>query len=313
MATPRIKTLIGEVDGVEVDRQEFDLTSDTLFFDNTGSNHSDDNAGAAIRKSVHPYDVPSSLPSEDGYLLRWNHNLLRWFGSNHLVHKTYSPKIKIITASNSTIYLSSTDEYVYVIIGTTLGQIIRLPNATTLLPGHQFWIINEASVPITLQDFNGGVPLNIVAQSNVHRVLLENTTSSGVWNVSLGASWLTGKLRDPRPFSMNGTVGNGNWISISELIPSYKYVFTEPVKLIGMEWSNGGGSDRSFDLVFYKNGILAANIVRTYQVRNSTNDYGSAILWDNLFAAGDYMRVMYVDQGNNVSDFAGRFNFEVTV
>ena len=120
-----------------------------------------------------------------------------------------------------------------------------------------------------------------------------------------------GKLRDPRHFAMNGTVSNGNWISVNNLIPSFKYVFTEPVKLIGIEWSCGNGNGKDFDLEFYKNGETVSDLFRIYEIRNSLNDYGYEIGWSNLFDIGDFMRVKYIDQGLNVSDFAGRFLFEV--
>lgn len=231
--------------------------------------------------------------------------------SRNTATRGFVTELQTIVSASQTTQLVSTDPFVCVITGSTLGQIIRLPDATTLRNGHQFWILNESSVAVTMQNYGGTVPIVVAANSNAKRILLDNSTQAGVWNVSLSASWLTGKLRDPRQFKMNGTVGNGNWITIDELLPDYKYVFTEPVKMIGMEWSNGGGTGRDFDLEFYKNGILAGNLIRTYQVRNSTYDYGSAIGWDNEFAAGDWMRVKYVDQGDNVSDFGGRFNFEV--
>jgi len=121
----------------------------------------------------------------------------------------------------------------------------------------------------------------------------------------------SGKLRDSRQFTMNGTVGNGNWITPSELLPDYKYVFTEAVKFYGIEWSNANGTGRDFDLEFYKNGITVTEKFYTYPVRNSTYDYGSIIGLNYTFGVGDWMRVKYIDQGDNVADFGGRFLFEV--
>lgn len=230
---------------------------------------------------------------------------------NILTFKSLVTGRQSIATANQTTQMVASDPYIFETTGSTVGQIVRLPNATTLDVGRHFFFFNEASVPITVQNYGGTGSLIIQAESNAVRVLRDNSTQAGVWSIALSASWLTGKLRDPRQFSMNGTVGNNNWITISELLPDYKYVFTEPVKLIGMEWSNGNGAGRDFDLKFFKNGILAGNLIRTYQVRNSTYDYGSQTGWGDLFNAGDWMRVQYVDQGDNVSDFGGRFNFEV--
>lgn len=231
--------------------------------------------------------------------------------SRILSTRGFATNLTEIVTANQTTQMTSFDAHAYILTGSTAGQILKLPNATTLRVGHQFWILNESSVNVAIQNYDGTLLETLAPESNTKKALRDNSTTAGVWTISLSTSYLVGKLRDPRAFSMNGTVGNGDWISVSELLPSYKYVFTEAVKLIGMEWSNGSGAGRDFDLVFYKNGITASDIIRTYQVRNSTYDYGSATGWTETFQVGDYMRVMYIDQGDNVSDFGGRFNFEV--
>jgi len=255
-------------------------------------------------------DVVSISPI-DGHLIRWNPSTNRWENSSELRHRTYRPLTKFLTTANQTTQMLDTDEYVYVLLGSTLGQILDLPDATTLNIGHQFWVMNESTVKMTLRSFGGSNEESINPYSNIRRVLIDNSTPAGVWSSSVGQNFAVGKLRDPRIFSMNGTMGNGDWVSISNLLSDYKYIFGENAKLIGMEWSNGSGDNRSFDLIFYKNGTGSGNIVRTYQVRNSDESYGFATGWDNLFAPGDYMRVKYVDRGLNCSDFGGRFNFEV--
>lgn len=120
-----------------------------------------------------------------------------------------------------------------------------------------------------------------------------------------------GKLRDSRYFIMNGTVSNGDWLAPSNLISDYKYIMTENLKFYGLSWSCGNGDGRSFDLEFYKNGTDPGDLFYTYEVRNSTNDWDYITGLNYTFQAGDYMEVKYVDQGLNVSDFAGRFLMEV--
>ncbi len=118
-----------------------------------------------------------------------------------------------------------------------------------------------------------------------------------------------GKVRVPFPFIMNGSVGSGNWITVSELIPEHKYIMTKTCKLVGISWSNNT-VNADFDLEFYKNGILVGNKFRTYQARNLT--YGYEEGWSDSFVAGDWFRVKYIDQGDNVSDFSGFFLVEFT-
>lgn len=231
--------------------------------------------------------------------------------SRVLATRGFATDLTTIVSANQTTQMVSYDSHTYIITGDMEGQIVKLPDATTLRVGHQFRILNESSVDVIVHNYDGVADQLLIPESNTLKILRDNSTTAGVWTKSVSANYITGKLRDPRFFSMNGTVSDGNWISISNLLSDYKYVFTEGVRLIGIEWSNGSGDNRDFDLVFYKNGTDVGNIVRTYSVRSSTYDYGYDTGWNNDFALGDYMVVKYVDQGNNVSDFGGRFNFEV--
>lgn len=228
-----------------------------------------------------------------------------------LATRGFATDLTTVTTANQTTQMVSYDAHTYVLTGSTSGQILKLPDSTTLRIGHRFHIMNESAVSVTIQDYSGGDSEILSPESNTLKILRDNSTTAGVWTKSVSQNYAIGKLRDPRTFNMNGTVGDGNWISVSELIPSFKYIFTEAVKLVAIEWSNRNGAGRDFDLLFYKNGIDAGNLLYTYQVRNSTYDYASQTGLSYTFTNGDYMRVKYVDQGNNVSDFAGRFVFEV--
>ena len=117
----------------------------------------------------------------------------------------------------------------------------------------------------------------------------------------------TGKIRFTLSFAMNGVVSNGNWITISELIPAHLYILTVNCKMKGISWSNQN-ANVDFDIEFYKNGTNASNLFRTYQVRNLTYSYENN--WNDLFSAGDYIRMKYIDQGDNASDFSGFLWFE---
>ncbi len=236
------------------------------------------------------------------------------YNVSRILHtRGFATDLTSIVAANQVTSMVSYDSHTYIVIGSITGQVLKLPNATTLRVGHQFYILNESSTNVTLQNFAGVVDQILKPETNTLKVLLDNSTPTGVWTKSVGVNFAAGKLRDPKQFTMNGTMGNGDWVSVSNLLSDYKYVFTEPVNLIGIEWSNANGNDRDFDLVFYKNGIAAGNIIRTYQVRNSTFDYGYDSGWSDEFVAGDYMRVKYVDRGKNCADFGGRFNFEVVI
>ena len=100
----------------------------------------------------------------------------------------------------------------------------------------------------------------------------------------------------------NGVVSNNQWVSYSELLPNVQIVFPVNTKLNELTWANTN-TNVSFDLKFYKNGILDANLFYTYQVRNGTT-YGFQSGLNFTFNAGDWIRIKYIDQGTNVNDFA---------
>jgi hypothetical protein len=100
----------------------------------------------------------------------------------------------------------------------------------------------------------------------------------------------------------NGTQSNGDWISYSELTPSAKIVFPVNSRLNEITFSNNT-PDVEFALEFYKNGTAIGNLVYTWTVNTSPGvdfSYTSGI---NInFVAGDWIRIKYIDQGDNTSD-----------
>jgi hypothetical protein len=81
----------------------------------------------------------------------------------------------------STLTLIASSKMLTVFTGTTTGQIVVLPNATTVQVGHHFEIWNASTAQITVnlnggtlfQTLNPGQRLNIYCQSN--------STAPGVW------------------------------------------------------------------------------------------------------------------------------------
>lgn len=104
------------------------------------------------------------------------------------------------------------------------------------------------------------------------------------------------------PLVSNGVVSNNQWISYSELTPDTKIVFPVKSKINEITWANTN-LNCDFDLLFYKNGTGAGELFYTLQVRASNPGYGYVSGLAYTFAAGDYMKIKYVDQGQNASDF----------
>jgi hypothetical protein len=120
----------------------------------------------------------------------------------------------------------------------------------------------------------------------------------------------------------NGTIGNNNWLGFSEVLPGNQVPIRLPIKcrlkeiqfsysastLIGIPISSNN-VDGHFDL--YKNGLTSpGNVVFQGTFTNDPGGkYFTAINVD--FNPGDFMVGRWVDQGDNPSDMAIVYFFEV--
>lgn len=100
----------------------------------------------------------------------------------------------------------------------------------------------------------------------------------------------------------NGTIGNNDWLTYSSLTPDAKIVFPVKTKLNELTWANSKSSLDS-DFEFYKNGTAAGDLIWTYQLRNTSDDFGYQLSVDLFFEAGDWIRILHKDFGTNPSDF----------
>jgi hypothetical protein len=102
----------------------------------------------------------------------------------------------------------------------------------------------------------------------------------------------------------NGTTSNNQWVAYTDLLPNTPVgPWAVNVKLHEISWSNTT-SNVSFDLEFYKNGTAIGNLFHTLQVRSTNPGYGYVNGLTYEFAAGDYLKVKYIDQGTNATDLA---------
>jgi len=100
----------------------------------------------------------------------------------------------------------------------------------------------------------------------------------------------------------NGSVSNNQFISYSELLPNTPIgPFPVKLKLNEIMWSNVN-TNVSFDLQFFLNG--SATPFYTYSTVNDADGMGYASGLTYTFNVGDYIKIKYIDQGTNASDFA---------
>ena len=107
----------------------------------------------------------------------------------------------------------------------------------------------------------------------------------------------------------NGIVGNGNWITYSELLANPRILFPVKIRLKELTWVNINTNLGEFTFELYKNGqVNPTNLVFTYTapVGDRTNGYGYYVWSSNLdFNAGDSLYIKYVrPSGTSISDLA---------
>jgi hypothetical protein len=131
-----------------------------------------------------------------------------------LATRGFATDLTSVVASATTTQIVSTDAHVYYITGSTLGQIMQLPNATTLRVGHQHWIINEASVQVTAQQFGGSNAVIVNANGSMRYVLRDNSTSAGIWVRVAGFASAFSGGSSPILASYNGNANVGRYLEI---------------------------------------------------------------------------------------------------
>ena len=114
-----------------------------------------------------------------------------------------------ITASGTTVTLTIASPENFVINGSG-GQVIKLPDATTLSNGTDFLFNNnQSSGNVTVQNNSGTTVCTLQSGSYIIVTLLSNSTAAGTWdyhNVApSNASWSTNTL------SWAGSYTSGTW------------------------------------------------------------------------------------------------------
>lgn len=172
-------------------------------------------------------------------------------------------KLDNTVTSASTLTLVGGSAMVQNFTGSTSGQIMQLPDATTLSNGHRYEFWNNSTTIITLKDGSSTNILNISQNSIVRMVLKDNSTSAGGW------------LIEQTTISTSGTVVNYNIISTTPFSTSS----ATDVVITGMTitpqagtyaiWISGEWQDSNASAVMratiYNNGVAVSDSIRTYQ------------------------------------------------
>jgi len=137
--------------------------------------------------------------------------------SNNITANAYFNGFTSVAASGSTITLTVASTPVYLVTGSG-GQVIQLPNATTLPNGTIFsFNNNQSSGAITVNNNSGTLIVSVPSGGYTTVVLLSNATAAGSWDrhdqTPSNVSWSTNTF--DYPGSITSATWNGNTIAIN--------------------------------------------------------------------------------------------------
>ena len=95
--------------------------------------------------------------------------------------KSLRTQIQNITLSNGIHSIAPNTEYLLRFVGSTAGQIARLPVATNMPVGFQIEVWNSGSEPVLFQYQDGSNFFTLAQVSFNKMVLADNSTPNGVW------------------------------------------------------------------------------------------------------------------------------------
>ncbi len=99
-----------------------------------------------------------------------------------LDHKSHRTQTLVTTVSAGTLTLTSTSESLQVFTGTTSGQIVKLPDATTLSVGYRYQFNNDSTQNVAIQN-SASTQLLLLASTQRAFFLLTNAgTAAGTWS-----------------------------------------------------------------------------------------------------------------------------------
>jgi len=96
-------------------------------------------------------------------------------------HKSLRTQVAATVASASTLSLVVGSEMIQVITGSVAGQIVKLPDATTLTVGYRYEVWNATSVNVTVNDNASALLVLLAPNERVIFILQTATPAAGVW------------------------------------------------------------------------------------------------------------------------------------
>ena len=105
---------------------------------------------------------------------------------NHIVEGLFDHKGLRLNGStqataNSTLSLTSASEFLVIFTGTVAGQILQLPNATTISFGRTFQIWNTGMALIVVNNASAGLQATLNPGQRTALICVDTSTAAGIW------------------------------------------------------------------------------------------------------------------------------------
>jgi len=172
------------------------------------------------------------------------------------------PEVYATAASTLTLTVASATQIVFT--GTTAGQIIKLPNATTLRKGWTYYFWNTSNKIITIQNSDTTVYAYLIPGAIMTVSLYDNTTANGLWvRETSTTSPAAGAIAFSNTFNTSTTDyvehNSTSWLIVCSFVFRGTAIFTPTeFQIIGSRPTAGGTINTR--LVDYTN---AGNVVAT--------------------------------------------------
>jgi hypothetical protein len=178
-------------------------------------------------------------------------DLSKDLGLKHLHDESVPRATALITTatiqatSNSTLTLVASSSISYVFTGTTAGQILKLPDATTLVVGYRYEIWNISTQSITVKNNAASTLTTLSSGSKSVAFLQENSTSNGTWifESDLVSGNADTKSRFMASCGFDGNASTGRFLEWNSNVDSNVTGFVLPRAAIIKEISYGHQSN----------------------------------------------------------------------
>jgi len=250
-------------------------TDRTVTFDNTGFKNGDTfrirNTGTANILTV----TNTSTIISSGEERRFIFDGSTWFVyTDSIITSGFTSDLTTLITANQTTYMTAATPYILVVTGNTNGQIICFPSATTLKIGHQWWIVNNSSIAISLQHFDGTNNYVLNPGSSVKIIVRDISTSGGIWSIILASSGIPMYAIN---CSYSAAAGVGRYLEFFPSNPSDSspYVLIVNSLLCGLSLNSSSASTGTVGI--FKSTDLV-NPITTISLSNQSSIYTTSIL-----------------------------------